>query len=245
MNYSWLPLAFALGLLSTLHCWGMCGGLLLAFSPAPPSSAQGLSSIRRLLSYNLGRITSYALAGTLSGGLTGAALQGFAPGWGHRGLQLIAALMLILSGLALLQRLPGHARLQALGLALWRRLQPLSHRLLPAAHLHQRFLLGMIWGWLPCGFVYSMLALAAAQGSAVSGALLMTAFGCGTLPGMLVAQRGMQGLRQQLHRVRVPALGAWLLIGSGVALLYLQSPWRGDGMHHHHQLPAHPAGAAG
>lgn len=232
-SFSLLPLAFTLGLLSTVHCWGMCGGLLLAFSTArgPASPATGP---RGLLGYNLGRVTSYALAGALAGGVAGAALQRVMPEWGHRGLQLLAALVLIVSGLALLHWLPGRAGLQKIGLALWRRLQPLSRGLLPAEQPHQRFLLGMIWGWLPCGFVYSMLALATAQGSAATGAALMAAFGFGTLPGMLAAQHGIRSLRGRLSRLHAPALGAWLLIASGVGLLYLQSPWYGGAAHRHH-----------
>ncbi len=234
MNLSLFPLAFTLGLLSTLHCWSMCGGLLLAFSPPARPRTNALSDIRRLLSYNLGRVTSYALAGALAGGFATFALQKVSPLWGHRFLEILAGLCLITSGLALLQRIPALAGLQRLGLSLWRRLQPLSRGLLPADRLYKRFLLGMIWGWLPCGFVYSMLALATAQSSALAGALLMTAFGLGTLPGMLTAQSGIQSVRKRILHWPTSALGAWLLIGSGILLLYLQAPWGEGGIHAHH-----------
>lgn len=239
MTASLYSLAFLLGLLSTLHCWGMCGGLLLAFSPPQKPADHGWITTCRHLSYSLGRVTSYTVAGALSGGFAEFALRIMAPAWGHQGLQILAASILILSGLSLLHLLPGLARFQSMGLALWRRLQPLSRRLLPADRLSKRFLLGMIWGWLPCGFVYSMLALAAAQGTPASGALLMSAFGLGTLPGMLTAQRGIQTLRQRLTQLPAPALGAWLLICSGVVLLYLLSPWSESGLQAHHAQVNH------
>jgi uncharacterized protein len=246
MNLSLLSLAFTLGLLSTLHCWSMCGGLLLAFSPPARPRANAFSDLRRLLSYNLGRVTSYALAGAFGGGFGTLALQRISPGWGHQALEILAGLFLIASGLALLKRLPALAGFQRVGLLLWRRLQPLSHGLLPADRLHKRFLLGMIWGWLPCGFVYSMLALAAAQGTALAGALLMTIFGLGTLPGMLTGQSGLQAVRKRIAHWPAPALGAWLLISSGILLLYLQVPWRKSDLHasHVHQSSSRSISAA-
>jgi len=237
MDLSALALALVLGVLSTVHCWGMCGGLLLAFSA--PATADRLPGVRRLASYNFGRITSYTLAGGIAGGLAGAALSGLAPGAGHRGLQLLAAVVLIVSGLALMKRLPGHAWLQGLGLAGWRQLQPVTRTLLPATHFHQRFLLGMVWGWLPCGFVYSMLALAGAQGTAPAGAAVMLALGLGTLPGMLAAQAGIAALRQRLRHLHAPTLAAWLLLSSGLALLLVQTPWRAA-HHHKHGLEHAP-----
>ncbi|MGD9601708.1 MAG: sulfite exporter TauE/SafE family protein [Gammaproteobacteria bacterium] len=235
MSLSFLPLAFALGLLSTVHCWGMCGGLLLAFAGARGPAGGGLLN---LLGFNLGRITSYTLAGALTGAAADAALGARTFDHGHQGLQMLAAGVLIVSGLALLRWLPGRDRLARLGLALWRRLQPLTRALLPAARPHQRFLLGMVWGWLPCGFVYSMLALAAAQGEARAGALLMLAFGLGTLPGMLAAQAGLDVLRARLSRLHAPALAGLLLVASGVGLLWLQGPFAnvpaGPHAAHHH-----------
>lgn len=230
-----LPLLAALiGLLSTAHCWSMCGGLLAAFSATAPVT--GAAGVRRSLDYNLGRITSYALAGALAGGAVQLALDIGAAAWGHRAVQGMAALVLIASGFALMDRLPGKAWLQRAGLALWRRLQPLTRPLLPARDGPRRFLLGMLWGWLPCGFVYSMLAMAAAQGSAAGGAAIMAAFGLGTLPGMLFAQQGFAQLRHRFKWLPAPALGAWLLVFAGVGLLWMQAPWDAGGGHAHHHV---------
>jgi sulfite exporter TauE/SafE len=113
---------------------------------------------------------------------------------------------------------------------------------LPAVHFHQRFLLGMIWGWLPCGLVYSTLAIAAAQGSGLRGAAMLAAFGAGTLPGMVAAQFGVQRLRHTLQRLRLQFLAACLLLASGVVLLLMQGPWAASHgpLHDHGRGGTHP-----
>lgn len=180
-----LAAAFVFGLLGGAHCIGMCGGIMSALSFAvPPSlrSPQRLTGL--LLGYNLGRIASYMLAGAL------VATLGMLAGDIHRVLRLVlqglAAVMLILMALYLADWWRGLTRIEALGRRLWRRLEPLGRRLMPVVRVPQAVALGAVWGWLPCGLVYSMLAWSLAGGDAWRGAALMGAFGLGTLPALLV-----------------------------------------------------------
>lgn len=163
----------------------MCGGLVGAFSGG--ASGIGGATLARHLAFNSGRIASYVVAGTIAGsvGMAGAAMATQLP------LRLILLLLanLLLFGMALyLMGLPQLLLpLERAGSVLWRRLQPLSRRWLPIRHNGQALALGLLWGWLPCGLVYSALAMALASGSTGGGALAMLAFGLGTLPNLLLA----------------------------------------------------------
>ncbi len=214
-----LPLlvsAFILGLLGGGHCLGMCGGLMGALTLATPPEHQG-RRVRLLLAYNLGRILSYAVAGLLLG-IAGLAL---ANSPAALVLRVIAALLLICMGLYLAGWWSGLTRIEVLGRGLWRHIQPLASRLLPVRSLPHALLLGTLWGWLPCGLVYSTLLWAASQGSAIDSGLLMFTFGLGTLPVMLAtglaAQRITTILRQRGVRMAAGLLvilfGLWTLPG--------------------------------
>ena len=178
-----LPLlgsALVLGLLGGGHCLGMCGGLMGALTLAIPPEQRG-RRLRLLLAYNLGRILSYASAGLLLG-LAGWAV---ASSPAALALRVVAALLLIAMGLYLAGWWSGLTRIEALGRGLWRHIQPLASRLLPVSSLPRALLLGALWGWLPCGLVYSTLLWAASQGNAGYSAALMLAFGLGTWPVLL------------------------------------------------------------
>jgi sulfite exporter TauE/SafE len=95
---------------------------------------------------------------------------------------------------------------------LWRRVQPLTKRFLPVHGPAQAFPLGMLWGWLPCGLVYSVLAMALLTGSAERGAATLLAFGLGTLPNLMLA-----GLL--LARFRSVVQGTKLRLASGLIVL--------------------------
>ncbi len=220
-----LPLllsAVVLGLLGGGHCLGMCGGLMGALTMAIPTEQRG-RRLQLLLAYNLGRILSYGCAGLLLG-LGGWAL---ANSPAAMALRIIAGLLLICMGLYLAGWWSGLTRIEALGRGLWRHIQPLAKRLLPVTSLPRALLLGALWGWLPCGLVYSTLLWAASQGSALDSALLMLAFGLGTLPVLvasgLAAQRLNQLLRQRSVRIAggllVIVFGLWTLPGPHQAWL--------------------------
>lgn len=184
-----LPLAFTVGLFSTLHCIGMCGGIMGALSYGLPADIRQNSSrfILFLLIYNSGRILSYAVAGALLGLLGSGLLSALGEGQGHRWLQWLAALMMVLIGLHVAGWLPKLAQVERVGVPLWRLLEPLGRRLMPVESMPKALIYGAIWGWLPCGLVYTMLLSTATKVGPVNGALYMAAFGLGTLPSVVAA----------------------------------------------------------
>ena len=212
MNGFALPLALLFGGLATgLHCAGMCGGISAGFS-----LLQKQDLWRRQLAFNAGRIASYAAAGAAAGALGSAGAYAAAVLPAQTLLYLQTSNFDALAGVHLAFALP-LAKLERIGLPLWRRVQPLAIRLLPARTLPQAFAAGLAWGWLPCGLVYGALLAAAFAGDAAQGALAMAAFGAGTLPWLLAAGVAAARLRQWrgLHSLRrasgiaLVALGAW------------------------------------
>lgn len=107
-------------------------------------------------------------------------------------------------------------RVEAAGLPLWRRIEPLARRLLPVDSTAKAFGAGVAWGWIPCGLVYSMLVLAAASGSAAGGALVMALFGLGTLPNLLAAGMAAQRLVALRRAPWVRRIAGVLIIGLGI-----------------------------
>ena len=174
--------AFAAGLLGGVHCAGMCGGIAASLSAAARGPA-----LARHLAFNGGRIASYAAAGAAVGA-TGGALVAAGPIVTAQLAMLVAAnLLMVLLGLYVAGWGRMLVRLEAAGGGLWRRIEPLRRRLVPIDSTPRAFAAGAVWGWVPCGLVYSMLALALASGGAAQGALVMAAFGLGTLPTLLAA----------------------------------------------------------
>ncbi|MCP4995442.1 MAG: sulfite exporter TauE/SafE family protein [Gammaproteobacteria bacterium] len=217
-----LSLALVVGLFSTLHCVGMCGGIMGALSYGLPQAVREKSGhfALFLLAYNLGRILSYALAGALMGLLGGRLLAWLGPGLGHGWLQWFAALTMVLIGLHIAGWLPKLAQVERLGVPLWRKLEPLGHRLMPVQTLPKALIYGAVWGWLPCGLVYTMLLSTAAKVSPLEGALYMLAFGLGTLPSVFAT--GM--LAGRLYRfANMPYLRQ--SVGLVIVLLGLLSLW--------------------
>jgi hypothetical protein len=207
--------AFIVGLLGGVHCAGMCGGIVGALS-------FGGGEQRRwpiLLSYNAGRIASYTVAGAIMGAL-GFFFSGLLPVQMAQQLLLtVAAVFLILMGLYLAGWSRLLSRVERAGGVIWRRIEPLGRRFLPVRSVGQGLVLGALWGWLPCGLVYSALVWTVSSGGALQGAALMLAFGLGTLPNLLL----MGVAAQQLSRwVRLPIVrwsaGA-LVVGFGLVLL--------------------------
>ncbi|MHB2050520.1 sulfite exporter TauE/SafE family protein [Pseudomonas sp. VEM90] len=217
-----LPLgsALVLGLLGGGHCMGMCGGLMGALTLAIPPEQRG-RRLRLLLAYNLGRVLSYACAGLLLG-LAGWAV---ASSPAALALRVAAALLLIAMGLYLAGWWSGLTRIEALGRGLWRHIQPLTSRLLPVSSLPRALLLGALWGWLPCGLVYSTLLWAASQGNAGYSAALMLAFGVGTWPVLLATGLAAERVNALLRRRSVRVAGGVLVMLFGV--------WTLPGPHQH------------
>jgi uncharacterized protein len=219
--------ALLLGLAASGHCLAMCGGLTAALGVATARNADGRTRPILLLGYQLGRITSYSLAGLLFAGALGGLIALLDVESVRRTLRVLAALALFMAALIAFGRLrdPGYG----IGRNLWQRLAPLGRRFLPVETLPRAFAFGMVWGWMPCGFVYSVLLIATLQQSALHGALTMAAFGLGTAPALLLtsfASRRVVGLLASPAARRVA--GSVLLIS---AIVTLSGPWLG------HTLP--------
>lgn len=178
-----LSAAFIGGLAGGLHCAGMCGGIVRVLCATPGSAAA--PQWLYLLAYNGGRIASYMLAGALAGAVGEAGLLTRAAPMLQPLMYFLASLMLVALGAYLTGMAPVVARIEAAGTWLWRRIQPWTGGLLPVTSVTRALGLGALWGWLPCGMVYAVLLTALALGSWWQGALLMLAFGIGTLPNML------------------------------------------------------------
>ena len=249
-GYQLLPV-FLVGLAGSVHCVGMCGGIVGAITASggggggatslprnviPIQRAAGFAggpgmvfgaqpaalarALPRVLAYNAGRIGSYMLAGALAGGVADGA-QSLAQ---LAGLQLgfywLANLMLVALGLYLMNAWHGLTRLEQAGRVLWQRAQPwmapAMKTLMPANRPHQAFALGALWGWLPCGMVYSVLLTAMLSGSALGGAAVMLAFGLGTLP--MLTGLGLLGarLRRALQQRPVRIVCGLLVLAFGL-----------------------------
>lgn len=235
-----LAAAFMLGLLSSAHCVGMCGGIMGALALAIPASERRRRAFL-VLSYNFGRILSYSLMGVLAGLFVDALAGSRGVPW----LRLLAGLLLIAMGLYLGNWWRGLTWLERGGSYLWRYLQPLGRRLMPVTRMPQALALGAIWGWLPCGLVYTALAYATTQAQAVSAGAVMLAFGLGTLPAVLATGLAAERLTQLLRRPRlrwgfallIILFGLWTLAVPASHLLF--SGPHGDSSsshpHQHHQ----------
>ncbi|MEG4010028.1 sulfite exporter TauE/SafE family protein [Microcoleus sp. Pol11C1] len=216
-----LLLIAILGFLGSFgHCAGMCGPLTMAFSLSN-SGNDKLATLRFHLLLNLGRIAAYALVGAAIGGLGSVLIAGgLLAGTGselRRAIALLTGTMLIWFGIGQIKPnlLPGLPRLH-----------PLSHdrvgqamsKLSAQKKWWVPIALGLLWGLIPCGFLYAAQIKAAETGNSVLGAATMLAFGLGTLPTMLgvsfFAGRLSADKRSQLFRA-----GGWVTVAIGILTL--------------------------
>jgi len=177
--------AFLLGLFSTVHCIAMCGSVIGALTLSLPKEVRESQAqmFPYVLNYNLGRLLSYGLAGFIVGLL----VSPIGEFGGQQILRYLSTIVMIAMGLYLAGWFPKFARMERLGTPIWKLLQPLGQKLLPVKRHSHAFFLGAVWGWLPCGLVYSALAISATMGDPVDSSLVMLAFGAGTLPAVMGA----------------------------------------------------------
>lgn len=217
-----LTAAVLTGLLGSVHCLVMCSGVATGLAAASDGGT-GRSAASAAVSLNIGRLLGYAVAGALVAALGTRVVRWIDIDQAIWALRLGVGVVLILVGLRLLD---GRDRLRALGRfgqAVWQRLRPLNAFLLPATTTPRRLALGALWGWLPCGLSWTMLLAALFTVDAVHGALVMLAFGLGTLPAVLPMTWGSARLARRLgssHRRRVLAL---LVIAAGA--ITVAAPW--------------------
>jgi len=215
--------AFAMGLASSLHCIGMCGSIIgtltLSLSPNVRGSNYLLSAF--VLNYNLGRLTSYMLAGGFVGIIQTITVMPFGE-HGYRIIQILSAIIMASSGLYIAGWFSMFAYVEKVGLILWKKLEPYGRRLIPVSNRLQAYLFGVVWGWLPCGLVYTALVLAATAGSAEKSAFTMLAFGLGTLPAVM-SVGVMNGVLTRLSRMKQfrKAIGLFMITLALMAAM----PW--------------------
>ena len=204
---------FLVGLLGGTHCVGMCGGIVTALSMQLPGKQMNVSY---LIAYNLGRISTYTMVGALAGAVGSSVLllKGFLPV--QQLLYVMANVMLVMLGLYLAGIWHAVVYIERVGGFVWKRMQPFMGKLLPVKSISRAFIVGTIWGWLPCGLVYSVLVSALASGNALHGAMLMLAFGLGTLPNLLAMGFFAQNLKSWLQNKYTRLAAGLLVAGFGV-----------------------------
>ena len=212
--------AFLIGLLGSTHCIGMCGGIVGALTMGLGENIR--QSPRKLLpyllTYNAGRLLSYSVAGLLIGLMASSASSFFQLGRFPIG-GIVGGLFMVALGIYIAGWWQTLAPLERLGSHFWRLIEPFGRRLMPVKTLPHAFGLGLLWGWLPCGMVYSTLAWSATSADPVKSALLMLAFGAGTLP-MLLAMGGLADKLQRFTRHKnIRYLAGILLILFGAMIL--------------------------
>ncbi|WP_339388060.1 sulfite exporter TauE/SafE family protein [Vibrio caribbeanicus] len=217
--------AFTIGIAGAGHCIGMCGGIASMLTLGPNASSNFIPFF-----YNIGRLIAYACAGAFIGGAVASLLEvsqiNNATGW----LRIFAALFMILLACYIGRWWHGLVYVEKLGQKLWQYLSPLGRSFLPLKSPIHAIPFGFIWGWLPCGLVYSMLTWSAASGSAVEGALIMLSFGTGTLPAMLFVGHAAARLQKiknstwfrQTVAILILSFGGYSLIDSIKLISHIQ-----------------------
>jgi len=208
--------AFLMGLIGSTHCIGMCGGIISTLSTNFSGNAQR-KSLSIQLFYNIGRITSYSLIGLLIGFFSSNLME-MLPN-PHAVSMKIAGVFFILLRLYINQILNSFKYLEAAGQKLWVRVEPFGRKYLPAQTALDAWKLGLVWGWLPCGLVYSALALAITQTSPLHSALTMFIFGLGTLPTLLLIGHFAQNVKSILQNRNIRLLLGIILIVYGISQL--------------------------
>jgi sulfite exporter TauE/SafE len=205
-----LAAAFVTGVLGSAHCFGMCAGLSGLFA-VNASVASLRLQIPMAFAYNAGRILSYAFLGILVASV-GQTVVSAIPNIAVP-VRLASGLLIVIVGLQVAFDKRFLAPVEKAGARLWNRIAPAAKSLLPVTSLPKALGLGLLWGWLPCGLVYSVLLLAATTANAANGGLVMIAFGIGTMPAMIMTGISASSLARFMSRKRVSAGLLIVLIG--------------------------------
>jgi sulfite exporter TauE/SafE len=224
--------AAIMGLLGSTHCVAMCGGVVAVACGALPTARREkpFAQVPYTLAYNAGRIASYTFAGALAGTL-GSTLASL--GFAERALlalRVIAAALMIAVGLYL----AGFAKVlrwaERAGEPVWRLVAPVARRLVPVRTPGHALVLGLMWGWMPCGLVYAALGAATTTGSAIGGAMTMAAFGLGTLPMLLAMGSAAAAVARLSKTPAIRTAAAVVILGLGVVqVAHVGRAWAGAG----------------
>ncbi len=216
--------AFLVGLLGGVHCVGMCGGIVATLGMGLPEEKrmQWRSQLPYLISYNSGRLISYTIAGLLVGGAGALISDMLLLQQARMILQIVAGLFMVALGLYLGGWWFGLTKIEKLGGLLWRYIEPFARRLLPISSTPQALVMGLVWGWLPCGLVYSVLIWAISAGGAIEGGLLLFSFGLGTLPNLFAMGLVAGKISGWIRRPAVKRIAGLAVMVMG--LVYIISP---------------------
>jgi len=226
-----LSAALLAGLLGSAHCLGMCAGISGLFA-VNTGVATLRSELPFAITYNLGRVLSYSLLGVIVGAF-GSVIIKASPAIAS-GIRMLSGIVIILVGLKVAFDLRYLNAIERMGATLWSRIAPAARNLVPVTTLPRALGLGLIWGWLPCGLVYSVLLIAATSADATSGALIMIAFGIGTMPAMVMTGLGAAKLSQLMRRrgTRV-GLGLLIVVLGVLTIAMPVSAWLAPQAHQH------------
>ncbi len=220
LNHSQYLVAFITGLLGGVHCFGMCGGIVGALTLGVSKKKSSSSQLAIMLGYNIGRISGYVVAGTIVAFLGSSLVDLTGIQTAKQVLAVIASLFMIALGLYLAGLWQGISKIEAVGGHLWKHIQPLTRKFMPVTGFQQAIPLGFLWGWLPCGLVYTALIWTLSAGSALQGALIMLAFGLGTLPNLLAMGVIATRLAKWVKNPKVRLVAGLLVVGMGVLTLF-------------------------
>jgi sulfite exporter TauE/SafE len=215
MTEVWL--SFLAGLAGSPHCLGMCGGIVAAIALHARDTGPGTRRLI-LLTYNLGRIFTYALLGAIAGFL-GASLDVLSMKMAANWVFVAANLFVLLVGMASLAQVSSFS-LFSLESAGGRFFSGILRWAVSDTGFFRTFILGMTLGFLPCGLVYAPLIAAAASGRPGTGAAMMAALGLGTLPMLFFFGTASAALSNRLRG------NLSRLVGLFVALIGFTGLWR-------------------
>lgn len=223
-----LGAALILGIAASGHCLVMCGGISSALGLASARKPGGQPRVALLVAYQAGRIASYAMAGAIAGGALGYVVAWLDIDAVRQGLRALSAAALVAAALVAFGtwRDPG----SRVGQVVWRRIAPLGRRLLPVTSVSRALGFGMVWGWMPCGFAYSVIVIAALEHDALRAAATMAAFGLGTAPTMIALAYGTRQAANLAAGVAARRVAGTVLIGSAALTLFAPqivaaAPW--------------------
>ena len=222
--------ALLVGLLGSVHCLGMCGGIVGVLSSSQSNRSEQKLSLQ--LAYNFGRIFSYGVAGYMAGLLGSGVASSFPMERVQEVGMLISGGFMIMLGLYLADWWRALGKVEQYGSHVWQKIQPLGRKLLPVDNVFKALAMGMLWGWLPCGLVYTTLVWAMFSADPVYSALILVSFGLGTLPTLILMGRALQAFNELRSRQWVrQSVGLVIILFGVLTFLGLVHPMHG---------PTHP-----
>ncbi|MEC9296732.1 MAG: sulfite exporter TauE/SafE family protein [SAR324 cluster bacterium] len=209
--------AFLIGLLGGTHCAGMCGGIISGLTLGVSEENRRKNLLPFSLLYNFGRIISYSVAGAMVTSL-GTISDNYGFGIEVRKiLTLLAATIMIFLGLYLTGWwITVILKIEKIGTFLWQRIEPYAKRYIPIRSKGHALIAGLLWGWLPCGLVYSTLFLAMSGKGVAQGVMVMTSFGIGTLPALLTIGYFSDSLIAHLQKKWIRTFAGIMIVGFGI-----------------------------